>query len=162
MTDRPIQDFYPDEVAICHGCGRLNPDGLHIQTFWDSEKEEGVCHFTPKPEHTAFPGYVYGGLLASLIDCNCTGTAIAATYHAEGREPGTEPKVTYVTGTLTVTFLRPTPLDGELVIRTRMIELHPKKALMVSSLYAGDEECVRGEAVCVRVKSRAMMGEHND
>ena len=32
MNESPIQDCYPDEIAICYGCGRNNPDGLHIQT----------------------------------------------------------------------------------------------------------------------------------
>ena len=153
----PIQNFYPDEVAICYGCGRLNPDGLHIQTYWNGE--EGICRFTPQPKHSAFPGFVYGGLLASLIDCHSMGTAIVATYHAEGRAPGTEPEITYVTGNLNVTYLKPTPLGVELVIRSRMKELFPKKAIIVSSLYAGEEECVRGEVIAVRVKSRATMGQ---
>jgi hypothetical protein len=61
-ADKPIQSFYNPKAAICYGCGMNNPDGLHIQTYWNGE--EGICHFTPLPEHTAFPGYVYGGLLA--------------------------------------------------------------------------------------------------
>jgi acyl-coenzyme A thioesterase PaaI-like protein len=157
MSDQPIQNFYPDDVAICYGCGRLNSNGLHIQTIWNGE--EGIGRFTPKPEHTAFPGFVYGGLLASLIDCNGTGTATAATYHAEGHEPGTEPEVAYVTGTLTVKFLKPTPLGPELVIRSRVKELHPKKAIISCSIYANDEECVRGEVIAIRVQSRALMGQ---
>lgn len=156
MTEKPIQDFYPDTVAICYGCGRLNPEGLHIQTYWDGE--EGVCRFTPQDHHTAFPGFVYGGLLASLIDCHSMGTAIAATYHAEGREPGTDPEITYVTGNLNVSYLKPTPIDGEIVLRARMTELHSRKAILTCSVFAGDEECVRGEVVAVRVQSRALMG----
>jgi acyl-coenzyme A thioesterase PaaI-like protein len=157
MSKRPIQDFYPDEIAICYGCGRHNQDGLHIQTYWDGE--EGVSHFTPKPQHTAFPGFVYGGLLASLVDCHMVGTAIAATYQAEGREPGSEPEVTYVTGNLNVTYLRPTPMDMELTLRARVKELFPRKAIIACSLYAGDQECVQAEMVAVRVQSRATMGE---
>ena len=154
---KPIQDFYPDNVAVCYGCGRHNADGMHIQTFFDGQ--EGVARFTPKPYHTGFPGFVYGGLLASLIDCHAMGTAIAAAYHAEGRSPGTEPEITYVTGNLNVSYLQPTPIGVELVLRARVRELHPKKAIVVCSLFAGDKECVRGEVVAVRVKSRATMGD---
>lgn len=154
---KPIQDFYPDNVAICYGCGRNNADGMHIQTFFDGE--EGVARFTPKPYHAGFPGVVYGGLLASLIDCHTMGTAISATYHAEGRAPGTEPEITYVTGNLNISYLQPTPMGVELVLRARVTELLPKKAIVTCSLYAGDKECVRGEVVAVRVKSRATMGE---
>lgn len=157
MFDRPIQDFYPDDIAICYGCGRHNADGLHIQTYWDGE--EGVSRFTPRPHHTAFPGFVYGGLLASLIDCHSIGTAIAATYHAERRTPDSAPEITYVTGNLNVTYLHPTPMDIELTLRARVKELHPRKALVTCSLYAGDQETVRAEVVAVRVQSRATMGE---
>jgi len=156
MTDKPIQDFYPDEIAICYGCGRHNVDGLHIQTFWNGE--EGVAHFMPRPHHTAFPGIVYGGLLASLVDCHSIGTAIAATYQADGRAPDTEPEVTYVTGNLNVTYLQPTPMGIELTLRARIKELHPRKAIVTCSIYAGDKETVRAELVAVRVKSRATMG----
>lgn len=157
MDDQPIQAFYPDDVAICYGCGRNNPTGLHIQTFWNGE--EGICRFTPQPHHTAFPGFVYGGLLASLIDCHSMGTAIAATYHAEQRTPGTDPEVTYVTLNLNVTYLKPTPIDTELLLRARVIELHPRKAIVTCLIFANAIECVRGEVVGVRVKSRATMGK---
>lgn len=157
MTEKPIQDFYPDEVAICYGCGRHNADGLHVQTYWNGE--EGIARFTPKPYHTAFPGFVYGGLLASLVDCHSIGTAIAATYQAEGREPSTEPEITYVTGNLNVSYLRPTPMGSELVLRARVKELHPRKAIVTCSIYLGDKETVRAEIVAVRAPSRATMGE---
>jgi hypothetical protein len=76
MSHKPIQDYYPDNVAQCYGCGRLNEHGLQIKSYWDGD--ETVCHFRPRPYHTAIPGYVYGGLIASLIDCHATGTAAAA------------------------------------------------------------------------------------
>lgn len=156
MTQPPIQDSYPDTIAICYGCGRNNPHGLHIETVWDGE--EGVCRFTPQDYHTAFPGFVYGGLLASLIDCHSVGTAIAAMYDAEQRAPGTDPEITAVTANLNVDYLKPTPIGVELVLRARIEELTPKKAIVTCSLYAGDTETVRGRVVAVRVPSRAAMG----
>jgi len=152
MSEKAIQDYCPDEVAICYGCGRNNPEGLHLKTFWDGS--EGVLRFRPKPYHSAFPGAVYGGLIASLIDCHGTGTAAAAAYEAEGRKPGTEPEITFVTGNLNVSFLKPTPIDTELVVRARPRELTERKAIIVCSVYANGEECARGEVVAVRVVSR--------
>lgn len=157
LVEEPIQNFYPDNVAICYGCGRFNDHGLHIQTFWNGE--EGICRFLPRDYHTGFPGFVYGGLLASLIDCHSMGTAIAAMYHAEGRRPGTDPEITTVTGRLAVDYLKPTPIDVELVIRARAVEITPKKAIVISTVYAGETECARGEVIAVRVPSRATMGE---
>jgi acyl-coenzyme A thioesterase PaaI-like protein len=141
-----IQDFYPDD------CGRHNPKGLHIRTIWDGK--EGVFRFKPKPYHTAFPGVTYGGLIASLIDCHSIGTAVAAAYDAEGRKPGTEPEITYVTGNLNVTFLKPTPIEIELELRARIKELQARKAIVLCSLFADGEECAKGEVLAVRVASR--------
>lgn len=63
-----FQDYYPEVLAHCYGCGRNNEHGHQIKTFWDGD--ETVTHFQPRPEHTAIPGFVHGGLLASLIDNN--------------------------------------------------------------------------------------------
>jgi len=73
MTDDAFQDHYPENVSHCYGCGTMNAKGLQIRTHW--EGEESVTRYRPRPEHTAIPGYVYGGLLASLVDCHGTGTA---------------------------------------------------------------------------------------
>lgn len=153
---RPIQETYNPQAAICYGCGPHNPHGLHIRTYWDGTL--GHCYFQPRAEHTAFPGYVYGGLLASLIDCHSVGTAIAAMYSAEGREPGTEPEITCVTGNLNVTYLKPTPIDGTLRLEARVLELSERKARIACSIYFTQtgEETVRGEVIAVRVPSRLM------
>ena len=103
MSDRAFQDYYPEALAHCYGCGRLNPHGHHIRSFWDGE--ESVCVHTPEPHHIAIPGFVYGGLIASLIDCHGTGTASAAAYRAAGREMGSAPPLRFVTGALKVDFL---------------------------------------------------------
>ena len=148
MTQEAIQDFYPDEVAVCYGCGRNNPHGLQIKTYWNGT--EGLCRFKPQPHHTALRGYVYGGLIASLIDCHSVGTAAAAVYESEGRELGSDPPLRYVTGTLNVRYLRPTPIHEELLLRASIKELHDKKVVVSCSLYAGDEECAHGEVIAIR------------
>ena len=153
MTPKAIQDYYPDAVAICYGCGRNNPQGLHIRTVWDGQ--EGIFRFTPLAHHTAFPGVVYGGLIASLIDCHSIGTAVAAAYQSEGREPGSLPEIMFVTANLNVSYLKPTPMNGELLLRARPREIGPRKMTIVCSLNVGEMLCARGEVVAVRVPSRA-------
>jgi len=159
QLEKAIQDYYPIETAVCYGCGRNNPDGLHIKSYWDGE--QGVCHYTPKPYHLAFPGYVYGGLIASVIDCHSIGTAIAAMYQAANIHPAEDHSITCVTGNMNITFLKPTPTETELVLRATVKELHDRKAIVTCSLYADDLECVQGELVAVRVKSRANVQGHH-
>ncbi len=146
---KAIQEFYPDDLSYCYGCGRLNEQGLQIKTYWDGEKS--VAHFTPRPYHTAIPGYVYGGLLASLVDCHGTGTAAAAAYQAAGREPGTEPPFRFVTASLKVDYLKPTPLGPELELIGRVKEIKGRKVVVTIDLLANNELCVRGEVVAVQM-----------
>src|SRR4030042_3516434 len=105
MNQKAFQDYYSDELSYCYGCGRLNEQGLKLKSYWDGE--ETVALFNPRPYHIAIPGYVYGGLIASIIDCHSTGTAAAATYRAEGREMGREHILAFVTASLPVGDIRP-------------------------------------------------------
>ena len=149
MIEPAFQDCYPDELSHCYGCGHLNDHGLQLKSFWDGE--ESVAHFTPQPYHTAVPGYVYGGLLASLLDCHGTGTAAAAAYRAAGRPMGSAPPLRYVTGALRVDYLRPTPLGAALEVRGRVKELKGRKVVVEAWIVAGGTVCVRGEVVAVQL-----------
>jgi acyl-coenzyme A thioesterase PaaI-like protein len=149
MTQKAFQDYYPDHFAQCYGCGKLNKHGLQIKSYWDGE--ESVCTFLPRPYHMAIPGYVYGGLIASLIDCHGTGTAAAAAYRAEGRKMDTEPALRFVTASLHVDYLRPTPLGVPLEIRGKVKEIKGRKVIIEATLSAEGEVCARGEVVAVQV-----------
>ncbi|MEE4355830.1 MAG: PaaI family thioesterase [Desulfococcaceae bacterium] len=146
---KAFQDYYPDILSHCYGCGRLNEHGLQIKSYWDGE--ESVAVYEPRPYHTAIPGFVYGGLIASLIDCHSTGTAAAAAYRAEGREMDTEPPFRYVTGSLQVSYLRPTPIDSPLEIRGKVKEIKGKKVVISATLSAKGEICAKGEVVAVQM-----------
>ncbi|KPK13335.1 MAG: thioesterase [Anaerolineae bacterium SG8_19] len=149
MAKVAFQDQYPEDVSYCYGCGRLNEHGLQIKSYWDGE--EAICTYRPRPYHVAIPGYVYGGLIASIIDCHSTGTAAAAAYRQAGRPMGTEPYFRYVTASLNVEYLRPTPVDEVLTVRARIQEIKGRKVIVTSSLYADGVECARGEVVAVQM-----------
>ena len=144
-----VQDFYPDDFAHCYGCGRLNAHGLHVRTMWDGEST--VARFTPKPEHVALPGFVYGGLIASLIDCHGIGTAAAAAEREQGREIGEVPSPRFVTASLKVDFLKPTPHGPELELRGRATEISARRVTVDVQLTADGVITARGIVVAVRM-----------
>jgi acyl-coenzyme A thioesterase PaaI-like protein len=154
MDEKAFQDYYPDELSYCYGCGRLNEEGLKLKSCWDGE--ESVAIFTPRPYHIAIPGYVYGGLIASIIDCHGTGTASAAAYHAEGREMGTEPPLRFVTASLHVEYMRPTPLGVPLEVRGKIKEIKGRKVVVSTTVSAAGEICARGEVVAVKMPEHMM------
>jgi acyl-coenzyme A thioesterase PaaI-like protein len=149
MTEKAFQDYYPDHMAHCYGCGSLNELGHQIKSHWDGE--ESVAYFQPKPFHTAIPGYVYGGLLASLIDCHGTGTAAAAGYRAENRAMDTEPALRYLTASLHVDYLKPTPMGPMLEVRGKVKEIKGRKVVIEEWIVVNGVITVRGEVVAVQV-----------
>ena len=149
MKEFAFQDYYPDDVNHCYGCGQLNDKGHRIRTFWDGD--ETITRFTPKPYHTAITGYVYGGLIASLIDCHGTGSAAAAAYKNEGLPMDSKPAKRFVTASLNVKYLKPTPLGPELVLRGSIDEIDGKRITVSIRLFAGDVLCVVGKVVAVQI-----------
>ncbi|GAB4203806.1 MAG: PaaI family thioesterase [Tibeticola sp.] len=145
-----FQDHYPDHVAHCYGCGRLNPHGHQIKTVWDGD--ETVTVYQPEPFHTSVPGFAYGGLIASLIDCHSTGTAAAAMYRQEGRDMDSLPASRFVTGSpLHVDFLKPTPIDAPVEIRGRVEEIKGRKVVVRTEVRSGGVLTARGEVVAVQM-----------
>ena len=149
-----FQDHYPDELAHCYGCGRLNQHGHQLKSYWDGEAT--VAHFTPEPHHIAIPGYVYGGLIASLIDCHGTGTAAAAAYREAHRTWDSEPPLRFVTASLKVDYLRPTPLGVPLEIRGTIEEISGRKVVVAATVSAKGEVCARGKVVAVQMPEHLM------
>ena len=144
-----IQDFYPEHLAHCYGCGRLNEHGYRLRTRW--EGEEAVTRFTPSPFSTSFPGFVYGGLLASILDFHSMAVAASGLYRAEGREMDldTPPFHRCVTGTLTVRYERPTPLGPELEVRGVVEGVDGRKVRVRSWVVVEGQVSVRAEAIAL-------------
>ncbi|KIL74575.1 PaaI family thioesterase [Pseudobacillus badius] len=152
-----IQDYYPDDFAWCYGCGRLNETGHHFRTGWQGEKT--VTVYTPEKEHTAVPGFVYGGVIASLIDCHGTGSASLALHRKNGHHigDGSQPP-RFVTASLHVDFMKPTPQGIPLQAVGTIEEIHPKKWKVHIEVFADDMLCARGEVVAVVMPSNFLSG----
>ncbi|MCB9285164.1 MAG: PaaI family thioesterase [Lewinellaceae bacterium] len=152
MPTKAFQDHYPDDSAHCYGCGYLNPHGHQLKSYWDGD--ETIAEYTPKSYHTAFPGYVYGGLIASLIDCHGTGSAAAAMARAQNRAIDSDPPLRFVTAALKVDYLRPTPLGPPLKLRGTIAEVKGRKVVVQITLSANDEVCAKGEVVAILVPDK--------
>lgn len=148
MSGKAIQDYYSDDFSHCYGCGRLNERGLKIKSH--REGDEMVCTFQPRPYHISIPGYVYGGLIASIIDCHCIGTASDASLKAEGKAPGEITAPRFLTASLKVDYLKPTPLGVPITVRARAREIKGRKVIVAAELWAAGEVRARGEVVAVK------------
>ena len=146
---KAFQDYYPENVAMCYGCGSKNNHGHKIKTHWDGD--ESVTFFKPEHYQMSVPGFAYGGLIASLIDCHGTATAAAAMYREHGRNMDTLPAFRFVTGRLQVDFLRPTPIGGTLEIRGKVKEIKGRKVIVEISVMANNVITAQGEVIAVQM-----------
>ncbi|MFX1572775.1 MAG: PaaI family thioesterase [Promethearchaeota archaeon] len=150
MENEAIQDKWPEIGTYCWGCGRSNEHGLQIKSYW--EGDECVCTWKPKRYYCAYPGRGCGGILATILDCHCLNTAASAAHRAEGREEGTDPPIMYATGTLSVKFLNPAPLNKPWIFRARVKEMSERKITVSCSVFAKEKECANGEIVAIRMR----------
>lgn len=152
MNQAAFQDTYPDDYSYCYGCGRLNEHGLHLKSYWDGD--ESVATVEPHPHYISIPGYVYGGLLASAIDCHGTGTASAAAYRAAGRPMGSDPPLRFVTASLRVDYHKPTPMNVPLELRGRIQEIKGRKVVVNVTVTAKDQVVVSGQVIAVQLPEK--------
>lgn len=143
-----IQDRYPEDFSHCYGCGRLNEHGYRIKSY--ERGDAVVATFDPEPWLLSVPGFTYGGLIASLIDCHAMATAAVASERAQGDTAGTGPAPRFVTARLAVDYLKPTPI-GRLQLSARAREVGARKVIVDVELSTGGSVTARGEVVAVRL-----------
>jgi len=146
MPDEYIQDHWPEEGTFCWGCGKNNEHGLQLKSYWEDDEAVAIWH--PKEHHLAFPGILNGGIIATLIDCHGTGTANAAAHKASS---DSDQHFMYVTGAISVKYLRPTPMDIPVILRAKVIERGEDKIRVSCDLYSGEVKCATAEVLTVRV-----------
>lgn len=150
MAPRAIQDLIGPSNQ-CYGCGPDNPEGLRIKSFWDGD--ETICTWQPRPAFMAGPTDVLnGGVIATLLDCHAVGTAIAHTYRLRGREIGSEPRVWCVTASMSVEYLKATPIAAPVSLRGRVEKVGNRSTTVACTLSAGGLETARALVVAVRVQ----------
>ena len=134
----------------CFGCGALNERGLQIKSRWDGD--ELVCHWQPPPHYIGHPGVVYGGAIASAVDCHAIWTAMATHCREAGLALDRDAPA-FVTGRLSVTYLKPAAIDRPLELRARVMESSGRRGTVACRVLQGDIECATAEVVAVRMKA---------
>jgi acyl-coenzyme A thioesterase PaaI-like protein len=147
--DEPFQSQLGDNH--CFGCGPNNEHGLQLQSFWGLDGV-AVAQYQPGPQHSAAPKHlVNGGVIATLVDCHGVCTAMAAAYRRANRPIGSSPALSYATGSMTVNYLRPTPMGASLDLEARVTDADAKQSLVEVKLSAAGKICVQAIVTAVRV-----------
>lgn len=143
----------------CLGCGRDNPSGLGIESFWQGPLET-TCTFTPEAHMVAGPRTVVnGGVIATVVDCHAVCTAISHARRLEAR--GADAPAWYATGTLEIRYLRPARIDRPLQLHARIVDWKERKAVVECTVSSDGEPCAEATVVAVRVSSGWRGDERN-
>lgn len=143
--DEALQDRFAPHNE-CFGCGPANAKGLRIKSR--VEGDEVVAEFVPEPHHLAFPGVLNGGIIGAILDCHSNWTA---AWHLMQKSGAASPPCT-VTADYTITLKRPTPMDGPVKLRAKVVDSKDDRATIEATLEAGGKitATCRGLFVAVR------------
>jgi uncharacterized protein (TIGR00369 family) len=99
----------------CFGCGAGNPVGLRLKFAVDADAEfRVVAHAVISEDYEGPPGYLHGGIIATLLD-----EAMSKANRAGG--------VTAMTRQMQVEYLRPVPSGAAITIRGRVVRSEGRK-----------------------------------
>jgi acyl-coenzyme A thioesterase PaaI-like protein len=95
---------------------------------------------------------LYGGLIASLMDCHGAGTAAAAKARELGIEmkPGAMPR--FVTASLKVDYHSPTPVGKEVELRAKVVDIKGRKVSVSVTLATDGTVHAQGELLMIQLR----------
>ena len=152
-TDAPqgLQDRFAPHNR-CFGCGPANEKGLRLKSIPPADDTDGsgevLCEWTPEDHHEAFEGMLNGGICGALLDCHSNWTA---AWHLMKKAGHHIPPCT-VTAEFHVKLKKPTPTDGPLLVRARVVESSDRKAVVEATLEAKGQVTTTCRGVFVAVK----------
>lgn len=92
-----------------------------------------------------------GGILATLVDCHCMGTALAHAYRLENRPMGSQPVYRYATAKITVRYLLPTRNDLPVTLRAQIVDTKGRWARLVCHAFSDGRKTAEAEVEGIRV-----------
>ena len=121
--ENPLHEKTIDELSgQCFGCGSANPHGLHLHFTLNLATHTVTALVNLTELHQGAPGYIHGGLIATLLDeamskLNRPLGLLAMTRHIE------------------VDYLRPAPIHQPLTLSGRHLRREGRKLFHVAELH---------------------------
>ncbi|HTX77546.1 MAG TPA: PaaI family thioesterase [Terracidiphilus sp.] len=129
----------------CFGCGEANATGLQLR-FFLAEDGTVVCPATIPDRFEGHPGYLHGGIIATLLD-----EIMSKVMRSRG--------VLSMTRHMEVDYLRPVPSNAPLRLEGRMTHHEGRKRWAEAKILNGEGKVLAtGKGLFVEVQPR---GEAN-
>ena len=117
-----------DELSgYCFGCGPKNPEGLHLAFDIDLDARTAGTTVTLDERYQGAPGYVHGGIIATLLD-----EAMSKLNRPLG--------VLAMTRQMDVSYLRPVPVGVKLLLQSRFVRREGRKLFHEAELLSARGE----------------------
>ena len=124
----------------CFGCGPANPSGLHLEFLIEGDGTT-VCLVTVPNAFEGHPGYLHGGIIATLLD-----EAMSKAVRARG--------LTAMTRQIEIDYLRPVPSCVALRLEGRVLRDDGRKHWTEAKIQNADgKELAKAKGLFVEVSA---------
>ena len=125
----------------CFGCGEANQGGLQL-AFLQAPDETVVCPATVADTFEGHPGYLHGGIIATLLD-----ETMSKAVRAKG--------LTAMTRHLEIDYRLPVPSTAPIRMEGRVVRSEGRKHWAEAHILAGDGKILaRGKGLFIEVKPK--------
>lgn len=134
----------------CFVCGGANPEGMHLNFFYDETRGCFVCRFRLGKRFSGPPGHCHGGIIATILD------------EAMGKVNKLR-HVVALTAEITVNYLKPVPLNKPLRVESREVSVKGRKHVnMAEILNEKDEVLARSRGTFIAIDPDKMFAKFVD
>lgn len=120
-----------DGLNACFGCGADNPHGLQLRFRMLEDGRTVETILRPAGHLAGVDGVLHGGIQSTVLD---EVMGVAAQYAL----PDGASRAPCVTAELSVRFLRPVPMDGEVVARAQVVRVDGRDLYVHAEIVAAD------------------------
>jgi uncharacterized protein (TIGR00369 family) len=125
----------------CFGCGPANPTGLQLD-FLLAEDRSVVCLTSVSDAFEGHPGYLHGGVIATLLD-----EAMSKSVRARG--------LSAMTGKMDIRYRRPIPSHAPIRLEGKLVRSEGRKHWTEAKiLNAKGTELAEGKGLYIELRPR--------
>ena len=126
----------------CFGCGQSNPVGLRLEFFLAPDQSVVSLPTIPPDTFEGHPGYLHGGIIATLLDESMSKAVRARGFIAMTRH-------------LEVDYLRPVPSNAPLRLEGRVTRNEGRKHWSEAKIFDNNGVVLaQGKGLFIEVKPR--------
>src|SRR5579863_3127216 len=134
-----LNPFAHSAQSRCFGCGPANPNGLKLE-FYVAADGTVVCPTTVSNLFEGHPGFLHGGIIATLLDESMSKAVRAKGLHAMTRH-------------LEIDYRRPIPSGGSIRMEGRLLRSDGRKHWVEAHILDSNGKALaHGKGLFVEVK----------